>query len=62
MKLTSLFTSVAIAAVGVNGLAPDRQVVITYPNETPKHVLDDAKASIIAAVSSLSNLAKNVDY
>lgn len=45
--LTILFTLLAVVFAAV----PQRSVMISYPDNTPQHVLDDAMASIKAAVS-----------
>lgn len=37
-------------ALGVSGLAPQKQVLITYPNDTPQSDLSDFKNAIISAV------------
>ena len=50
MKLTQVILSAALVAVGVSGLAPERQVFITYPKDTPKATLDDARSNIVAKV------------
>ena len=36
-------------ATGVKGLAPQRQVLITYPSDTPQATLNDYRSAIIAA-------------
>lgn len=53
MKLTTLSVLFAGIALGVNGLAPQKQVLITYPNDTPDSALSQAKSSIEEAVSSI---------
>ena len=49
MRFIRVIALVGIIAVGVNGLAPQRQVLVTYPNEAPQSDLDDCKNSIEAA-------------
>lgn len=47
--LTILFTLLAIAFAAV----PQKSVMVSYPDNTPEYVLDDAKAAIKAAVSAI---------
>ncbi len=54
MKVTALCFLFAGLALGVNGLVPQKQVLITYPNDTPDSALSQAKTSIEEAVSSIS--------
>ena len=50
MKLASISVLLVAAGLGVSGLAPQRQVLVTYPNDTPESTLDNAKDTIRAAV------------
>lgn len=50
MNLITFFTLLGLLVCYVNGLkAPQRQVLITYPNEAPQAELDDYKHAIEAA-------------
>jgi len=51
MKLSMLSVLLAGLALGVNGLAPQKQVLITFPNDTPDSALSQAKTSIEEGVS-----------
>ncbi len=53
MRLTVISFLFAAATVGVSGLAPQRQVLVTYPKDTPESTIDSAKDSIMAAVCSV---------
>jgi uncharacterized lipoprotein YbaY len=44
LYLLALFAALCLAA------APQKQVIISYPEDTPSSVLDEAKAAIIKAV------------
>lgn len=55
MRLIALSALLALTAVGVNGLAPQRQVLVTYPQDTPESALDNAKDAIKASVGSSSD-------
>lgn len=61
MKLTALSVLLATFASAVLGLAPQKAVVITYPQDTPEDVISQAKDAVMAAVRSLdsSRGAKN---
>ena len=50
MKLYLLSTAVALLNLAGAAAAPDKQVIITYPNDTPDSVLKQAKDAIKAAV------------
>jgi len=50
MKLNVFSILIAICAVAVLGLAPQKSVVVTYPQDTPDSVLTQAKDAIKAAV------------
>ncbi|KAF6219762.1 hypothetical protein HO133_003587 [Letharia lupina] len=39
----------ALLALGVNGLAPQQQYLITYPKDAPQSDIDDYKHTIMAA-------------
>lgn len=43
--LTILFALLAVALAA----APQKSVIVSYPDNTPQHVLDDAMAAIKAA-------------
>lgn len=49
MKLQALFVVLSIMALGVNGLAPEQQYLITYPKDAPQSDLDDYKHAITTA-------------
>lgn len=49
MKFQALFALLGIMALGVNGLAPQKQYLITYPKEAPQSDLEDYKHAITAA-------------
>lgn len=49
MIVYRLLAVLGVVAVGVNGLAPQRQVLITYPNDAPQSDLNDYKTAITAA-------------
>ena len=50
MKLSVLSVLLATLALGVNGIASQKQVLITYPSDTPEVILSAAKSSIEKAV------------
>lgn len=43
----------SVAVFGAYAAAPNKAIVVSYPNDTPDSVLSEAKAAIKAAVSSL---------
>ena len=49
MKYQVLLLLLSILALGVNGLAPQQQYLITYPKDAPQSDLDDFKHAITAA-------------
>jgi len=49
MQLSQLCALVGAFAISVSGLAPQRQVLITYPSDTPQSDLNDYKSAIAAA-------------
>ncbi|KAK0508275.1 hypothetical protein JMJ35_009359 [Cladonia borealis] len=49
MNLNWLLAFLGALAIGVNGLAPQRQVLITYPNDTPQATLNEYRNAIVAA-------------
>ena len=49
MKFQALLAILGILALGVNGLAPQQQYLITYPKHAPQSDLDDYKNTITAA-------------
>ncbi|CAD6572048.1 MAG: hypothetical protein ASARMPREDX12_000348 [Alectoria sarmentosa] len=49
MKLQALSVVLSIMALGVNGLAPQQQYLITYPKDAPQSDLDDYKHAITTA-------------
>lgn len=59
MRITTIFVLLAATAVGVSGLAPQRQVLVTYPKDTPESAIDSAKDSIRAAVSTIRNIGRS---
>lgn len=50
MKLLHLFTFLAFLLIEICAYAPQRQVLITYPDDTTPSYLADAKTRIEAAV------------
>ena len=60
MKLSVWPALLVASALGVGALSPERQVLITYPSDTPDSTLNEAKNSIEAAVSSMSNFKNRV--
>ena len=53
MKLSLLSVLFAGLALGANTLEPQKQVLITFPNDTPDSALSQAKTSIEEGVSSI---------
>ena len=53
MKLTILSTLLVIFASAVLGLAPQKAVVVTFPQDTPEDVISQAKDAVRAAVCGL---------
>ena len=51
MKLFVLPALLAASALGVGALSPERQVLVTYPSDTPDSTMNEAKNAIEAAVS-----------
>jgi len=51
MKFTILTLVFALLAVAL-AAAPQKAVMVSYPDNTPQYVLDDAKAAIKAAVGT----------
>ena len=51
MKFTILSLLLAASALGANSLSPERQVLITYPSDTPDSTMSEAKSTIESAVS-----------
>ena len=49
MKIQALLPLLSVLALGVNGLAPQQQYMVTYPNDAPQSDLDDYKHAITAA-------------
>lgn len=49
MRVQGLLALLGILALGVNGLAPQQQYLITYPKDAPQSDLDDYKHAITAA-------------
>ena len=58
MKLIIISLLLAAVTVGVSGLAPQRQVLVTYPKDTPESTIDSAKDAIRAAVRALCRTLK----
>ncbi|KAL8940159.1 MAG: hypothetical protein Q9216_002977 [Gyalolechia sp. 2 TL-2023] len=54
MKLSNvLLPLLGLASISAAALAPaDRQVLVTYPEDTPPSILQEAKDAIVAAVSA----------
>lgn len=48
MKI-ALFSFLALAAVALGATVPQKAVIISYPDETPDAILEQAKAGIKAA-------------
>ncbi|KAK3169831.1 hypothetical protein OEA41_009215 [Lepraria neglecta] len=49
MNLFRFLALLSVIVMGVSGLAPQRQVLITYPSDTPQSDLNDYKSAITAA-------------
>lgn len=49
MLFSNLIALVGIAAVGVNGVVPQKQVLISYPQDTPESNLNSYKNAITDA-------------
>lgn len=49
MYMFKIFAFLGAIALGVKGLAPQRQVLITYPEEAPQSDLNDYQNAITAA-------------
>ena len=49
MKFQVLFALLGLLTLGVQGLAPQQQYLITYPKDAPQSDLDDYKHAIMAA-------------
>lgn len=48
MKLAIICT-LAMSAIVLGAQLPQKAVIVSYPNETPDHILDQAKDAIKAA-------------
>ena len=49
MKFQAVLLLLGVLAMGVHGLAPQQQYLITYPKDAPQSDLDDCKHAIAAA-------------
>ena len=49
MKIQAGLLLLGVMAMGVNGIAPQQQYLITYPKDAPQSDLDDYKNAIAAA-------------
>ena len=49
MKFQALLLLLGVVAVGVNGLAPQQQYLVTYPKDAPQSDVEDCKHAIAAA-------------
>ena len=49
MKCQAVLLLLGVVAMGVNGLAPQQQYLITYPKDAPQSDLEDYKHAISAA-------------
>lgn len=49
MKFQVLFALLGLLTLGVQGLAPQQQYIVTYPKDAPQSDLDDYKHAIMAA-------------
>lgn len=49
MNLNWILAFLGALTLGVNGLAAQRQVLITYPSDTPQATLNDYRSAIVAA-------------
>ena len=58
MRVAIISVLLAAAAVGANGLAPQRQVLVTYPKDTPESTIDNAKDAIKIAVCTLCSMGE----
>ena len=54
MRLLAIFLVLLQLALSIAAVAPQRQVLITYPNDTPPSELADAKSAIEEAVGFVS--------
>lgn len=59
MRFTFTFILLALFAALCLAAAPQKQVIISYPKDTPAYVLDEAKDAIIKAVSSQITSQRN---
>ena len=51
MQLTKTLSVLALAAIGASALQqPQKQVLISFPQDTPQSELDDYKSAITSAV------------
>jgi hypothetical protein len=48
MKL-AIASTLAMGAIALGAQLPQKAVIVSYPNETPDHILDQAKDAIKAA-------------
>lgn len=62
MKLHLISTTIALLTLAGAAAAADKQVIITYPNDTPDSVLRQAKDAIKAAVGPPSQLYSRIAY
>ena len=60
MRLPTLCVFLAAAAIGVSGLAPQRQVLVTYPSNTPESTINEAKEAIKTAVGAMRSIQKAI--
>lgn len=54
MRLDIFTLLIALLAIAVLAKAPQKPVIVSYPNDTPDSVLTEAKDAIRAAVSHIS--------
>ena len=62
MYIVKLLVLLGVIALGVNGIAPQRQVLITYPTDTPQSELDSYKEAIAAAGGQILHEFKLIKY
>ena len=54
MRLLTIFLVLLQLVLGIAAVAPQRQILITYPNDTPPSELAHAKSAIEEAVGFVS--------
>lgn len=62
MKFLRLLAVLSFVVLGANGLEPQRQVLVTYPQDSPQSDLDDYKSAITAAGGEILPDFKLIKY